>query len=74
MKLKPYENVNRSERYLRIVEEAGDIKIVVVDASGEPVPRGYLFSIQPDGTVLGCPYVNPDLGFNLDRHGCIIVK
>lgn len=49
----------------------GGANLVAVDDKDQILPSGYLLKIQKEGRIKKHRSVNPTLGFNLDKNGCI---
>jgi hypothetical protein len=58
---------------LRYNDESQSIKLVAVDAKGQQHSAGNLLKIKSDGTVYFYLGVSKTLGFQLERHGQILV-
>lgn len=57
---------------LALREEDSGFSVVAVDKDGEIVDAGYLIYFNDNGTITRESSVNPDLGFKLDKEGCIM--
>lgn len=56
-------------------EIGGAVYLAVVNAiTGEKVPRGNLIAITPEGTIQRCAYIDPNLGFQLDRSKQVMIE
>ena len=81
MKLEIYkekeEETVKEEKPLKIRlirSEWGSIFIAAVDDDGKPLRDGVIASILSNGTLRLFWFVNPKLGFQLNKHGRIIVE
>ena len=74
MRMKIFGEVS-DEICLRLIRgDRGErVELVVVDATGNVIPRGYLFAITDSGELIRYPDVDPSLGFKLDVHGRLSV-
>ena len=60
---------------LGLVEERGEIKLVVVDEEGMPIVGGYLLCInKKTKKAYRCDNVSKEYGFTLDREGRLIIE
>ena len=57
---------------LRLVQDGDDVYVVVVNENGDRVDDGTPLWFGPDGRVGLAGGLNPNLGFQLDKNGCIV--
>ena len=76
MKFEIYNAKKENNEPIRLAfEEYGDsICVVAVDKFGERLKKGYLLKFCLDGTIRVLTAVDPDLGFQLNGNGQIIIQ
>ena len=66
---------DKNDILLGLVEENGEIKLVVVDEEGRPIMGGYLLCInKKTKRAYRCDNVSKEFGFTLDRKGHLIIE
>jgi len=76
MKLKIYSESKEEQTpvCLKLVEGTnGDVRLVACDEEGNPVYAGNILDIREDGKIHLYPGVDPDLGFQRNHKGKVIV-
>lgn len=57
---------------LKLAQERDSVALVAVDENGEPLPRGYIARLLPDGRLVLDSNIDPALGLKLDDKGHIV--
>jgi len=76
MKLKIYSESKEEQApvYLKLIEGAdGDVKLIACDEAGNRVFGGNILALTPAGKIQVHQNVSPDLGFQLDQKGKVII-
>lgn len=79
MRLEVFSEKKEEERVVRLalVSADGRVDLVVVDAAGNPVPRGKLLTLHINDGRLWMSMargIDPDLGFSLDSRGALLLR
>ncbi len=74
MKIEIFEEKATEENVLRLklVRDGDSVKVIAVDALGEPLPEGNLLKIRSGGTLYRFGAIDKSLGLSLDSRGRII--